>query len=99
MTDSTPTKSQGYLEPTISDPKDKPLGDEPWQIWLDQPITRRKSFHVLTAPDGSIIWRARLLSDLIAHLDILEVDSYKLIPLDSPDRSHGHVECNWKGEN
>lgn len=56
-----------------------------WTIWLDQPITRRKSFHIVKDPEGVSTFRARFISDCIEHLDAMGVAEYDMIPLEPSD--------------
>jgi hypothetical protein len=49
-----------------------------WAIHTDQPITRRKAFHILADPAGAHVMHARTLGPLLDHLDNEGVGAYYL---------------------
>lgn len=72
-----------------------PISEMP-VIYIDQPITRRKAFHVLCSPDGEVLYKARMLSDVLEHLAILEHEWYVLLPVPSETVNDTHVICQHK---
>jgi len=69
-----------------------------WLIYIDQPITRRKHFHVLVHPNGDVVFAQRLLSDVLTQLDVHGITRYQLVTLNTDDPSRGNVDCNRKGK-
>lgn len=51
----------------------------PYTIHFDQWFTRRKRFHVISDHQGRVVFRSRLVSDLIDWLDAREVSRYTAI--------------------
>lgn len=53
---------------------DRPL----FVIALDRQITRRKFYHILTDPNGTVLYRSKRLSDMIAALEALDQHQARL---------------------
>lgn len=65
-------------------------------IYLDHPITRRKHFHIATDPEGTVVYKARLLSDVIDALDEMGVREYVLLPVPSETAEDRRLEAILK---
>ena len=53
---------------------------QPWIIWTNVPITRRKSYYLVAAPDDTIVFRHRHLWPCVEFLHQSEVKCYQLRP-------------------
>lgn len=51
----------------------------PYKIHFDEWFTRRKRFHCITDKAGGVVFRSRLVSDILDWLDAHEVKSYTAI--------------------
>ena len=55
-------------------------------IWANVPITRRKSFYVVTGAGGVVIYRNRHLWPCVQFLDELGVTEYEIRPSEAIKR-------------
>lgn len=75
------------------DNAEKPAQDpkpEFWCITVDRYITRRKLFHIVSNPQGEIMFRSRLLGDCIAYLAAEGQNEYMIA---CPNPRVGSVLC------
>lgn len=63
---------------------------------MDLPVTRRKSYHVLVNPEGKVAFRARHISDVIRHLEILDVSEYQMLTDADPPLPSFIINCSHK---
>lgn len=57
---------------------------ENWTIWANCPITRRKSFYLITDPEGEVVFRDRHLWPAIEYLAGEGVEVYDIKPSEVP---------------
>lgn len=58
----------------------------PVVIWANVPITRRKSFYVITGAGGVVIYRNRHLWPCVQFLDLMGVKEYEIRPSEAIKR-------------
>jgi hypothetical protein len=49
-----------------------------WHVWCDEQMTRRKSFHYISDPEGRVMFRSRLFGSVVEWLDGEGVQEYTL---------------------
>lgn len=65
--------------PEHDDEEGRPVLLSPtWTIWADVSITRRKWYHLITDPDGLVVWRSRLFGPALGFLIAEGVTSFRL---------------------
>lgn len=57
---------------------------EPWTIWANCPITRRKSYYLVTDPSDDVVFRNRHLWPCVEFLRSTDVKVYRVLPGDFP---------------
>lgn len=53
-------------------------------VYLDAPLTRRKTYHLVYDPAGRCIYRSRYFAEIVEYLHNSEIITYKLITRDGP---------------
>lgn len=67
----------------------------PVTIWCNVPITRRKSFYVVTGADGKTAYRNRHFWPCIEWLESQGVKDYQLRASEPPKRARvAAIQCN-----
>lgn len=59
----------------------------PWVLWLNVPITRRKSFHIVTNDRGEVVFRNRHVWPCVEYLESQDVKAYELRASEPPTRA------------
>lgn len=52
---------------------------ERWVLHLDRWITRRKRYHIVTAPDGAVMFRSRIVGECLLYLAAEDVECYAVV--------------------
>jgi len=66
----------------------EPTQNERPTLWLDAHITRRKVFHIVTNPDGTVRARSRTLTGVLDELDSEPEVTYNLALEDAETPAH-----------
>lgn len=67
--------------------KDDDGASNPVIIWANVPITRRKSFYIVTGTDGATAYRNRHLWPCVEYLESQGVRCYQIRASEPPKRS------------
>lgn len=59
---------------------ERPMQPPAWRLHLDLAITRRKLYHVITNPEGEVVFESRFVSECIAWFANDGIDAYILSP-------------------
>ncbi len=49
-----------------------------WTIWLNAPITRRKSYHIVSNPKGEIMFNSMNVTECLQFLEDHDISSWRL---------------------
>lgn len=55
------------------------MAEQPWRLYVDVEITRRKRYHLVASPEGEIVFRSRIVSEVIGYLVDHEISCYRLV--------------------
>lgn len=49
-----------------------------WTIWVGVPITRRKYYHLISNPEGEIVFNTMHFSEILQYLEDADISNWRL---------------------